>query len=163
SVGDVIRGSAKFLVPAVGEFMPDAGAKCQIVPEPHRIFRVPCSKPAAEAQLGGRRHHLEACRAQSALQKGRKAREVGHAQPARRRVFVVLHLLEPATETKLMSSAADLQAVGKRVEISAVPRAGRVVWTGGCDGGSSSCRRAAADDDSAGSLSADERKTRRIC
>src|SRR5439155_6436479 len=141
--------------------MPQSGPKRQPMWVLHRILDIPGSEPASESQFGGIGQHLEGCRC--TLQKCREACEIRDAEPPRRRVLVVLKFLKPPAHIELMDSPDDLEPVCEGEQISAVPCAGRVIWTRRRD-----CRLACrccagADHNAARSLPAHKRRRRGIC
>src|SRR5208282_142264 len=115
----VIGCSSKFLVPARGEFLSNAGAEREVRRDPNRIFEVPRPEKASPTQLVGVRYNLKC--AHGPLEERFQAQKGGLPKLARSAVFVVLKPLKPCPDADLMNALAEQQIVGIGEEVSAIP------------------------------------------
>src|ERR1035441_4573556 len=117
--------------------------------QPDGVFEIPGAVEAAPSELVGVGRHLKGC--DSPLEEGGQIGKAGHAELARRGVFIVAQPLQPDPGADLMNAAGNLHAVGSREKVAAIPDSGGVVGAGGSDGAVAAAGGdSAVDDDASG-------------
>ncbi len=112
--------------------MADAGLQGEMGPQPDGVLEIPGSVETAPSKFVGGGHHLKC--GDGSLQEGGQIGKAGHAELARRGVFIVAEPLEPDSGADLMNTPGDLHAVGNREKVAAIPDSGGVVGACGSDG-----------------------------